>query len=80
MSYYNALEKYKAKGKKTNNHLALLDDMGYDKPTYGGVRLEPLHKNAIVPYGDKGECKSRVRKGFMGFLRFFKLSNVDFKV
>jgi hypothetical protein len=26
--------------------------MGYNKPTYGAVKLEPLHKNAIVPYGE----------------------------
>lgn len=49
----SGLEKWK-KGNKKKNHLALLDDMGYDKPTYGAVKLQPLHANAIVPYGESG--------------------------
>jgi len=55
MSYHDALAKYTSKNKKRENHLALLDDMGYDKPTYGAVKLQPLHKNQIVPYGETGK-------------------------
>jgi hypothetical protein len=54
MSYQSALSKYQSKNKKRENHLALLDDLGYDKPTYGAVKLQPLHKNQIVPYGELG--------------------------
>lgn len=61
MSYHGTLSKYISKQKNRENHLALLDDLGYDKPTYGAVKLQPLqqiksqHKNQIVPYGENGK-------------------------
>ena len=54
MAYQGILSKYSPKKTKRYDHLALLEDMHYEKPTYGAVKLPPLHhhNNKIIPYGE----------------------------